>query len=400
MPPSGQPPTRARAASTPVETATIARAAWPAIDTDTDTDTTTAAADCGEGEAASAASDEAEGEAGVPEEIESRVATSSAAVVEPRYTLDLSDAELERRWRTAIESLGSISIGFADEGRLINARPFPRGSDEAWTLITPNESWGTTETIDYLLATADRVKRLHPTAQPLRVNNISAQDGGYLRPHRSHQTGRDVDLGFYYPTPMPRMIREREQVIDIAPNWELIKSLVMLTDVQLILVDQRVQRVLYDYALAIGEDPAWLDSLFRAGPASIVQHARRHRDHFHVRFYNPRAQELGRRVAPLLAERPEQNLVIVRVKQGDTLSGIAVKYQSSVRAIQKASRLRGTFLRLRQVLRVPIRGPCTRCPVPPPVIVPPRKVPPPLAMEPPILATTTSTRSESALAIE
>lgn len=159
-------------------------------------------------------------------------------------------------------------------------------------------------------------------------------------------------------------------------NWSLIRALVTLTDVQVILVDRRVQEVLYDYALSIGEDQAWLDTLFRGGRDSIIQHAPRHRDHFHVRFYNPRAQELGRRVAPLLAQRPEHNLVSVRIRYGDTLSGIAVRYGSSVRAIQKANRMKGSFLRASQVLKVPLFGPCTRCPVPPPVEVPPRRLPP------------------------
>ena len=32
------------------------------------------------------------------------------------YTADLSDEELARRWKESPESLGSISIGFVDEG--------------------------------------------------------------------------------------------------------------------------------------------------------------------------------------------------------------------------------------------------------------------------------------------
>ena len=84
-------------------------------------------------------------------------------------------------------------------------------------------------------------------------------------------------------------------------------------------MDKRIQARLYDYALAQGEDKAWLDKLFHAGPDSLVKHARRHRDHFHVRFFASRSQELGRRIQPLLARQPEQNVVIHRVVKGDTL---------------------------------------------------------------------------------
>ena len=108
----------------------------------------------------------------------------------------------------------------------------------------------------------------------------------------------------------------------------------------------------------------------------LVRHARRHRDHFHVRFFAGRSQELGRRIQPLLARQPEQNLVIHRVQKGDTLGGLATRFNSSVKLIQKANGLSSTSLRVGRTLNIPLRGPCTNCPIPPPLIVPPRCLPP------------------------
>ncbi|MCB9649371.1 MAG: penicillin-insensitive murein endopeptidase [Deltaproteobacteria bacterium] len=299
-----------------------------------------------------------------------------------RYTCDLSDDDLTARWVKTPEALGSISLGFAHEGRLINAEQFPLGGETgAWTVVMPNRAWATAETIEYVVAAAREVHRLRPDAPPLRVNGISLKEGGWFRPHRSHQNGRDVDLGFYYATAEVPRCRACEKVMDVGANWDLVKALVTLTDVQVILVDRAVQRALRAHALSVGEDPVWLASLFDGGRNSLIRHARRHRDHFHVRFYNPRAQELGRRVAPLLAQRPDQNLRIYRVRNGDNLGKIALRNKSSIRAIQKANHMRGTFLRIGQVLRVPMRGPCTRCPVPPPVEVPERRRPPPSPAE-------------------
>lgn len=291
-----------------------------------------------------------------------------------RYTHDLSDAHLATTWRNNPGLLGAISVGFVDEGRLINGQPFPETS--AWKVVKPGAAWATEETIAYLAAAISRVKALRPDAPPLRVNAISVQHGGYLPPHKSHQSGRDVDLGFYYPTAEPIRAVARERYIDVALNWELIKSLVLLTDVQMILVDRRVKKVLYRHALRSGEDKAWLDSLFYAGRKSLIRHARRHRDHFHVRFYNPRAQELGRRIAPLLAKRADRNIVTHRVRSGDTLGAIAAKYGTTIGAVKKTNGMRRSFLRVGQVLKVRLRGPCTRCPVPPPVVVPQRRLPP------------------------
>ncbi len=325
-----------------------------------------------------ASAEEEEDEDGVASADEGEASEPSAASAVndgstfPRYTADLSDETIAQLFKNDLKALGSVSVGFVEAGRVINAVPFPRDPD--WIVVSPNTAWATQETIDYAVAAIRTVKAQYPEAHPLRVNNLSTSEGGWLRPHKSHQNGRDVDFAFYYPTVDPIREREREKYIDVEKNWALVKALVTQTDVQLILVDKRVQKVIYDHALAAGEDKAWLDSLF--GPTAIIRHAKRHRDHFHVRFYNGRAQELGRRIAPLLAQRPDQNSTTHRVRSGDNLGKIARKYGTTVSAIQKANRMRTTFLRVGTVLRIPLRGPCTRCPVPPEVIVPPRKLPP------------------------
>jgi LysM repeat protein len=298
-----------------------------------------------------------------------------------RYTAELSDEQVAQLWKSSPEQLGSISIGFVDEGRIMNAVQVPQATSDEWLIVSPHLAFATAETVEYLTAAIRAVKVQYPDAPPLRVNQLSIREGGYLRPHKSHQNGRDADLGFYYPTVNPIRVREREKHIDVEKNWALVKALVTNTDVQVILVDRRVQAVIYDYALSVGEDKTWLDSLFRSGKRSIVQHARGHRDHFHVRFYNGRAQELGRRVAPLLALRPDQNIKMHRVRPGDTLGAIAGKYGTSVVALKKANHLRNSFLRISQVLRVPLRGPCTRCPIPPAIVIPERRLPPSVGTE-------------------
>ena len=293
----------------------------------------------------------------------------------PRYTRDIADADLEAQWRKDPALLGSMSVGLADSGRIINSEQLEDGPN--WKVIDPVGSFATHETLDYLRAIAGNMEKLYPTAPPLRVNHLSAKQGGYLRPHQSHQSGRDADLGFYYPgNGEPVRARDREHFMDLERNWALLKSIVTLSDVQFVLVDRRVQAVLYDYARRKGEDVAWLDSLFHDGAHALVQHARRHRDHFHVRFYNARAQELGRRVLPLLAEQPEQNVAMHRVRSGDTLGHIALRYGTTIAMIRKANHLQRDFLRVGITLMVPLRGPCTHCQEPPPIVVPPRRLPP------------------------
>ncbi|WP_281255324.1 penicillin-insensitive murein endopeptidase [Cystobacter ferrugineus] len=365
VPPSPEP---LPVTNTPAETLAAAPSpATPSAETEEEDD-----------EESADASEGAEGEE------ETETSTDTSVPSGPSYTAEYSDEALTEMWKKEPKALGSISVGFVHSGRMVNSVQFPQG--DAWIVVSPELAWATQETIDYTIRAIREVRAAYPKAPALRVNQISSRDGGYLRPHKSHQSGRDVDLGFYYPTVDPIRAREREKYIDLELNWALIKSLIQHTDVQMILVDKRVQKVLREYALSKGEDPKWVASLF--GDSALIKHARGHRDHFHVRFYNPRAQELGWRIAPLLALQPDQNMVMHRVRSGDTLGGIALRYGSGVQAIKKASRLRGTFLRIGQVLAVPLRGPCTRCPVPPPVIVPPRKLPPELAPAAPAVAST------------
>lgn len=300
-----------------------------------------------------------------------------AAPADPalRYSGDLSDAELARKWREELETLGSISVGFAEQGRLINAVHMP--DDPAWVCQRPDLAWGAQETVDALALAFRAVHAAFPGSVPARLSHIGAREGGYLRPHKSHQSGRDADIAFFYKRDaVPGGHGRRERYIDPVRSWALLRTLITQADVQLILVDRGIQEVLRKHALAAGEDRAWLDRVFRAGKASIVQHARHHRDHFHVRFYAPRSQELGRRIAPLLAQRPDQNVVVHRVKRGQTLGVIARAYSTTVPAILKANKLRRTFLSLDQRLLIPLRKPCTRCPVPPPLAVPARCLPP------------------------
>lgn len=293
-----------------------------------------------------------------------------------RYTRDLSDRELARRWKEDPASLGSISVGRPEEGRLINARPFPEAADGgAWIVVIPESCWTTQETADAITGAATQLREWFPEGAPVRVGQVSGREGGYLWPHITHQNGRDIDIGLFYPGPEPYRVKEREKVMDVPMNWAFAKAMLTHGDVQYILLDKRVQKVLYDYALKHGEDKAWLDALF-SGPRAVFRHARKHRDHFHFRLWNPRAQELAHRIAPLLPSRPDENVAFHRVKKGDTLGGIAVKYGSSVKKLKETNRLANNFLKLGQVLRVQLRGPCTSCPVPPLVVVPPRRVPP------------------------
>ncbi len=94
-----------------------------------------------------------------------------------------------------------------------------------------------------------------------------------------------------------------------------------------------------------------------------------------MRFFNPKAQEHGRIVYPVLVETgaAPPPMVKHRVRRGETLGSLASRYGTSVGAIRSANGLRSSRLRAGRSYTIPIRR------MPPdagPVVVPPRRLPP------------------------
>jgi len=276
----------------------------------------------------------------------------------------------------APSALGPLSIGTPDAGLLFNPQPMPEGP--LWTIRNPDETFGTTETIAFLIDAIEAVEREFPGSPRVVVGDISRHDGGRLNLHASHQVGRDVDLGFYYTTgETDRFFRPRRGQLDVARTWALVRALVMTTDVNRIFLDRSLQRLVFDHAVEIGEDRDWLDDIFgrrTAGKGAIIQHVRRHADHMHVRFFNRRAQEWGRVAYPMLVKAGlvPGPTVTHRVRSGETLSHLSRRYGTSTSAIRAANGLRGSMIRAGRRYVIPVR----RIPnESEPVIIPARRLP-------------------------
>ena len=307
----------------------------------------------------------------------------------PAALLSLSDEELARRVELDVTSIGSLSIGAPGSAMLLN--PVALEPGPYWEISSRAEVFGTTETIEAISAALSKVHDVFPDAHPIVVGDISDEDGGRLKRHQSHQGGRDVDLGFFLKAgTAQQFVPGTAANVDLAKNWALVRSLVTCTDVETILLDTRIQRMLYKYAMGIGEDEAWLNEVFffaRGSKSAIVKHVPGHRNHYHVRFYNPVAQELGRRVHPILVELklvdPPVYTVRHVVRSGQTLGQLAAQYGTSVPAIKRANGMSSSFLRAGRSYRIPVRS---AAPPSLPVVVPYRLLP---ATTPEVLASAT-----------
>ena len=291
---------------------------------------------------------------------------------------ELSDEDIATKLRANIGALGPMSIGRAHGGVLVAGMQMPSGAN--WELVSPSLSWGTKETVEGLAHAIDAVAAKFPETPKAFIGNLSAQRGGHLPPHVSHQSGRDVDLGYYYTQGHRWYAPATAANLDKPRTWHLVRTLLADSDIDLILVDIRLQKLLKAYALEIGEDRAWLDEVFQVGGKSrrpTIFHAHGHATHLHVRFYSPAAQELGRRAYRTLLARhviaPPTLYLTHTTKPGETLSHLAHRYKVTTDAIKKANGLTSDVLKVNRPYKIPHVG---GVPVPERIAVPPRRVPP------------------------
>ncbi|MEZ4266726.1 MAG: penicillin-insensitive murein endopeptidase [Myxococcota bacterium] len=194
----------------------------------------------------------------------------------------------------------SKTVGSPQSGRLVNAEQLPPGP--GYYRRRPGHAYGTNQTISAMLEAVAAVRMAHRTIHDIAIGDISSKSGGRLRGHKSHQSGRDVDLGFYFkgqpPSGPKAFLSASSHELDYEANWSLINALVGRdasdSRVEYIFVDYRVQKRIYDWAKKKKKaSQAVLDRIFQYPNGKytlqgIIRHEPGHSDHFHVRFRCPR----------------------------------------------------------------------------------------------------------------
>lgn len=335
---------------------------------------------------AEAAESEGEAHADEPEVVDDDASEEAPAQEAPAADVKRAhplDGWSQQKIRSAVHenpaSLGSMSIGSPNAGALLNG--VRADASELFVPVDPAHAYGTAETVKYLCDAIRKVHATFPDTPALSLGHISAQRGGPLRPHVSHQAGRDVDISFYYVGGAQWYTRGTETNLDLPRTWAFVRALVTETDVDMILIDHSIQQWLWRYAREHGEDPAWVDSIFQGKSSArpIVRHAPGHATHLHIRFFNPQAQETARRAHPALVAEgivpPLVRFVVHHAKRGDTLGKIAKKYSVSVLAIREANGLHSNRIREQRDYRIPLRSE-TKIALAPELRFPPRRLPP------------------------
>lgn len=246
----------------------------------------------------------------------------------------------------------TASIGRPYQGKLKNGIPFPR-EFRGYTLREAERTYTTPEVVGALLDAVESVRRQYPDSCDLYTGDFSLPDGGCMRHHRSHQNGRDVDVGMYAKGNryLDRFVPMNQANLDVPKTWQLVENLLRSQKIQYIFLDKRVQRLLYDYALSRGKNPAYLDTLFGNARGAIIQHLRGHQDHMHVRFFTPWSTMAGqlkevngqkRQVIEMAQQAFLPKKVHYYVKGGEpNLRALAQSFGVSPKDLCRWNRLRG-----------------------------------------------------------
>ncbi|MEM6992528.1 MAG: penicillin-insensitive murein endopeptidase [Myxococcota bacterium] len=185
----------------------------------------------------------------------------------------------------------SRSVGAPNRGRIEYSAPFPEG--DAWRLrgFRPR-SYATRQTVRELVSVLTEWHEVYPEAQRVKLGEFSKRGGGRVRPHKSHRTGRDVDIGYVMleADEGHRFTRATADNLDAAATWGLVHRLLASGSVEAIFMDARVQALLVPHAsatLSDEEQQAIFSSLAveaRAKKKAPIRAWGGHDDHMHVRF--------------------------------------------------------------------------------------------------------------------
>lgn len=187
------------------------------------------------------------------------------------------------------------SVGAPAAGRLQNPTQLHLGNGAY--IRRPYRAFGTRTTVELTRRVVQETTKLFPKAHPLVIGDLSAQNGGPISDHHSHQSGRDVDLGLYYkkkPQGFPSaFVVGTDDNLNTAAMWTLLSKFANTAGkdggVQVIFLDYEVQGIVYRWAKDHGVSNDKLERVFqyphgRDAGAGIIRHYRNHANHVHVRF--------------------------------------------------------------------------------------------------------------------
>lgn len=215
-----------------------------------------------------------------------------------------TNAELPAQYRRSPFAMMSLSVGLPTNGWQIRAKQLKK-SENLWIQDkSVPYSYGHPALVLMLHRTAKQIARQSP-GSVLLVGDLSREYGGPLAGHRSHQSGRDADVGFFVTDVKGKPVNVRNMRIfdkdgrardgsglrfDDYRNWLLVQLWLKDTRAQLeyVFVASHLRRRLLEFAAARPAFRKYVEDAaqFLRQPSNGLPHD----DHFHIRIACPENQ--------------------------------------------------------------------------------------------------------------
>lgn len=186
---------------------------------------------------------------------------------------------------------GGVSIGKPNRGRLVRGVELPDRPD-LYVKRKPDEAYGSTHMVMQTLAAITRFRHESRYKGQVVIGGMSRAKGGRFRPHKSHQSGRDIDIRL----PLLRAAEHKKHTtsadVDWKATWELMRAFLDTGEVEYIFLEYALQKRIYKVARESGVSREQLDSWLewpvkikgRSNKRVIIRHVEGHRTHMHVRI--------------------------------------------------------------------------------------------------------------------
>ena len=182
---------------------------------------------------------------------------------------------------------GGRSIGLPQKGRLENGVQLPESP--LWVRGMSSKLWGSSHTISTLHRAFLHLRNETGYQAGILIGAISHKHGRKFSPHRSHQSGRDIDIRLPLKHGSPVTKHPSAEDVDWYAAWALVEAFVQTGEVESIFLDIGRQERLFTAARVLGVPRDKLDEIVRwptwkGNNAPIVRHADGHDTHIHVRI--------------------------------------------------------------------------------------------------------------------
>ena len=171
---------------------------------------------------------------------------------------------------------GAYSVGKPHRGRIENAAQLPES--DMYKIRFNRLAWGSTLTVQSIQSAIAAFRRDSGYSGELYIGAMSRKTGRRLRPHRSHQSGRDLDIRMPAMSHTEGYKLDRTE-IDWHATWILVDSFIRTGKVNVIFLERKLFPRLRSAGLRMGATDEQMDEVM-----SKVRHSKGHTSHIHVRF--------------------------------------------------------------------------------------------------------------------